>query len=265
MFPRVFTIGDFFLPTYGVLVALGFLAGLWVASKLARRAGLDPDKVVNVGVYGALAGLLGAKLLMFVVDFDYYRQNPGEIFSLSTLQAGGVFYGGFVLALVAGIYLIKRWNLPAATVLDCLAPGVALGQAIGRLGCFAAGCCWGEACDRAWAVTFRDPEAHRLVGVPLGVAVHPTQLYEAAAGFLIFAVLWRMARRKHAPGTLIGWYLVLSSAARFVVEFVRHHEQPNPLGGPLSSQQWIALGLFAIGAIMLARLKQQRAATSPAH
>ena len=262
MFPRVFSIGDFFLPTYGLLVALGFLAGLWIAARLARRSGIDPDKVVNLGVYAALAGLAGAKLFMFVVDFDYWRRNPGEIFSMATLQAGGVFYGGLIFALITGWIFVRRWSLPPAKTLDCLAPGVALGQAIGRLGCFAAGCCWGKACDRAWAVTFTDPNAHAMVGVPLGVPLHPTQIYEAVAGVVLFAFLYWMAVRAHTAGAVIGWYLVLSAAARFAIEFFREHQQPKPFDGLLSTQQWISIALVGLGAVVLAR---NRANSSPTH
>jgi phosphatidylglycerol:prolipoprotein diacylglycerol transferase len=251
MLPKLIEVGGFFLPTYGVLVALGFLAGLWVASRLARRSGLDPDRVVNLGVYGALAGLAGAKLFMFVIDWNYYSRNPGELFSLSTLQTGGVFYGGLIAALIAGVLMLRRWKMPAAATLDCLAPGAALGQAIGRIGCFAAGCCWGVACDRPWAVTFTNPDARKLVGVPLDVAVHPTQLYEAVLGLLVFAVLWRLAHRHPAPGAVLGWYLVMNSVARFAVEFFRHHDQPNPFGGPLSAQQWVSIGLAVLGIVVL--------------
>ena len=152
MLPKLFDFGGFFLPTYGVLVAAGFLTALWLTGRLAKQSGLDPEKVTNLGVYAALAGLAGAKLLMFVFDFDYYRQNPGEIFSLTTLQAGGVFFGGLIFALGMAIFWIGKQKLPLAATMDAFGPGLALGQAIGRLGCFAAGCCWGASCNRPWAV-----------------------------------------------------------------------------------------------------------------
>jgi phosphatidylglycerol:prolipoprotein diacylglycerol transferase len=198
LLPKIVEFGEFFLPTYGLLVALGFLAGLWVASRLARLSGLDPDKIVNLCVYSALAGLAGAKLLMFVVDFDHYRKNPGDIFSWSTLQSGGIFYGGFVLALVTGVVTIRRSRLPVLPALDAIVPGVALGQAIGRVGCLAAGCCWGLECDRRWAVTFTNPDAHNLFGVPLGVPLHPTQLYETISGLAIFGCLWWLFHKNRA-------------------------------------------------------------------
>jgi len=139
--------------------------------------------------------------------------------------------------------------------LDCFAPGLALGQGIGRIGCFAAGCCWGQSCSRPWAVTVTDPEAHRLVGVPLDTALHPTQLYEAAGALLIFALLYRRFSPKRAPGRLIGLYLILTATARFLVEFFRAHEQPNPFAGPLSTAQWISIALLLLGGWFTFRLR----------
>ncbi len=253
MHPKLITIGDFFLPTYGVLVALAFLAGLWVAARLAKRTGLNANDVTNLGVYCALAGLAGAKLLMFVFDWRYYANNPREIFSLSSLQAGGVFQGGLIVALITALVYMRRKKLPGYRTADVFAPGLALGHAIGRLGCFSAGCCWGLECHRPWAVTFTNPEAHRLVGVPLNVPLHPTQLYEAAVEAIIFVILYRRFLKPHAAGSIIGLYLLLYSTARFLIEFVRYHQQPNPLGGPLSATQWIALLLLGVGAWLVRR------------
>jgi len=253
VFPKVFTIGDFFLPTYGVLVALGFLAGLSVSVRHAKRNGLDPDVIGNLAVYCALAGLVGAKLFMFLLDWDYYTQNPGRVFSLETLLSAGVYYGGFLAALAFAWFYVRRHNMPWLTVADVLAPGAALGHAIGRLGCFAAGCCWGKECHLPWAVRFMNPDAHAITGVPLGVYLHPSQLYEAGLTFLVFlAVQWR-ALRPHATGTVLGLYLTLYSIARFGVEFVRAHDQPFPFGGPFSSTQWVALGLLVAGVWLMVR------------
>jgi phosphatidylglycerol:prolipoprotein diacylglycerol transferase len=248
MHPRIISLGNFFLPSYGLLVALAFLIGLAITTKLARRGGLDAEAVTNLGIYGAISGIVGAKLLMFAADLPYYVSRPGEIFSLSTLQAGGIFYGGFVAAVVFAFFYMRKKRLPMLPTLDAFAPGLAIGHAIGRLGCFAAGCCWGKECHRAWAVTFTDAEARRLVGVPLNVPLHPTQLYEALAEAATFAFLYRVYTRPHPRGSVIGLYLMLYPAVRFTVEFFRHADQPNPFGGPLTSAQWTSLGLCAAGA-----------------
>jgi phosphatidylglycerol:prolipoprotein diacylglycerol transferase len=254
MYPEIFHIS--FLHTYGVLVAIAFLVALWVAGRLAKQAGLNVDSVTNLGIYCALAAIAGAKLMMFLVDIPYYIKNPGEIFSLSTLQAGGVFYGGLIAALLVSIWYMRKTKLPGLMTADVFAPAIALGHGIGRLGCFSAGCCWGIQCDRPWAVTFKNPVANSLVGVPLDVPLHPTQLYEAFAEFAIFAILYWRIKRPHPNGLIIGLYLVLYSITRFIVEFYRHHEQGNLWGGPLDTSQWISLGLMAIGAWYLAKSRQ---------
>jgi phosphatidylglycerol:prolipoprotein diacylglycerol transferase len=242
MLPKLISIGSFYIPTYGVLVALGFLAGLGIALRLARRAGLPPEKISNLAVYCAIAGIIGAKLFMFLFDLGDYVRDPGRIFTLETLQAAGVFHGGFIAAFLVALFYLRRQQLPALATMDIFAPGVAIGQAIGRLGCFAAGCCWGRECDLPWGVRFRSDFA---AAVPLDKTLHPVQLYESAADLLIFGILYRQASREHRPGQVIGWYLVLYSTARFIIEFFRVHEQS--LVGPFSLTQWIALGLFALG------------------
>lgn len=245
MYPEVFNLS--FLHTYGVLVALAFLTALWLAARLAKPAGLNPDAVTNLGIYCALAAIAGAKVMMFLVDIPYYSQHPGEIFSFGTLQAGGVFYGGLLAALGTAVWYMRKTHLPLLPAADVFAPAVALGHGIGRLGCFAAGCCWGVKCDRPWAVTFTNPVANQLVGVPLGVPLHPTQLYEAFAEFAIFGILFWRIRKPHASGSIIALYLMLYSATRFTVEFFRTHEQGNLLGGDLDTSQWISAGLFVLG------------------
>ena len=246
MYPEVFHIS--FLHTYGVLVALGFLAGLWMAARLGARAGLNAEQITNLGLYCALAALAGAKLMMLVVDAGYYWEHPRRIFSLETLQAGGVFYGGLLGALAVAAWYLRKTRLPALVVADAFAPAIALGHAIGRIGCFAAGCCWGTECHLPWAVTFTSMAASQLVGVPLGLPLHPTQLYESAAEFAIFGILYWRFGRPHGRGDIISLYLMLYGAARFLVEFFRYHEQGNLWGTPLDASQWISLVLFAVGA-----------------
>ena len=245
MYPEIFHLH--FLATYGVLVAIGFLTALWLAGRQAKEKGLNTEAVTNLGIYCALAALAGAKLMMFIVDFGYYKDHPGEIFSFSTLRAGGVFYGGLIAALAIAFWYMRKTKLPALKTADVFAPAIALGHGIGRIGCFMAGCCWGVECDRPWAVTFTDPVANELVGVPLNRPLHPTQLYEAIAEFAIFGILYKMSKKAHVDGMIIAAYLALYSATRFIVEFYRVHEQGNLWGGPLDTSQWISLVLFAVG------------------
>lgn len=253
MFPKLIQYGDFYIPTYGVLVATAFLVGLWVTLRLARRVGMNPELVTNLVVYSALSGMLGAKLLMIVFDWDHFSKNPSDMFSLSTLQAAGVFQGGLVLAIVTAFLYLRHQKMAWLPTFDVFAPGIALGHAIGRIGCFAAGCCWGDRCDLPWAVTFRNPEANSLTGVPLYEALHPSQLYEVGTEGLLFGFLWWRFGRPHKTGTMIGLYLLFSSVSRFLIEFTRHHEQALPFGLPLSITQWIAIGLALAGLYLLAR------------
>jgi len=245
MFPKLVSIGKFFIPTYGTLVALAFLVALWVTVRLARRAKLPPEPVTNLAIYCALAGLAGAKLFMILFDWKSYWNDSASLFSLSTLQAAGVYQGGFLLAFVTAILYMRHNRLPVLNTCDVFSPGIALGQAIGRLGCLSAGCCWGIECHLPWAVTFKNPEAYNLTGVPLGVPLHPTQLYESVADALIFVFLYRTISKPHASGSILGWYLALYSSARFIIEFFRYHEQGLHFG--LSYTQWIALATLAAG------------------
>jgi len=261
MYPRLISIGSFFLPTYGTLVALGFLVGLYITVRLAKRAGLKPDPMVNLAIYSALAGLLGAKIAMLLFDFPTYWAHPGEIFTRETLQAAGVYQGGLILAMIVAVWYIRSQRLPWLTTFDVFAPGIAAGHAIGRLGCLAAGCCWGIPTHLPWAITFRNWQAEQLTGVPLGIPLHPTQLYESLSEAVLFGILlWRI-RRPHAQGAIIGLYLILYSICRFVIEFYRFHEQPTQLG--LSLTQWMSIGLLLLG-IWILMNRVPKPSTQPA-
>jgi phosphatidylglycerol:prolipoprotein diacylglycerol transferase len=249
-------IGDFYLATYGILVALAFLAALWIIGRLSKQAGVDKDAATNLAIYAALAGILGSKALMIAFDYEYYSRNLWELFSLTTLQAGGIFFGGLIAALATAFVYMWRKKMPALKTADVIAPGLALGHGIGRLGCFTAGCCWGASCDLPWAVTFTHPEAERRFGTPLHTALHPTQIYEALAEFAIFAFLYWRFQRAHGPGAIVGLYLVLYPAARFVIEFVRAHDKANPHLGPFVTEQWFAIGLMALGFWLLRKSRR---------
>jgi len=254
MLPKLISIGSFFLPTYGVLVAAGFLVALAITVRLAKKANLPSEAITNLAIYCALAGLAGAKLFMILFDFRDYWNNPRSLFTIATLQAAGVYQGGLLLALLTAIYYMRKTHLPALETFDVFAPGIAVGHAIGRIGCFAAGCCWGTECNLPWAVTFRNPQANELVGVPLNRPLHPTQLYESFAEAIIFAYLYKRIQKLHAPGEIFGLYLILYSTVRFLVEFVRFHEQGTHLG--LSLTQWISIGTLAAG-IWLVAMKRR--------
>ena len=207
--------------------------------------------------------MLGAKIAMIAFDWREYVAEPSRIFSLETLQAAGVFQGGLILALVTAVLYMRKQNLPVLAVSDAFAPGVAIGHAIGRIGCFSAGCCWGVETNLPWAVHFHNPVAWNLTGVPLEKGLHPTQLYESGVELLLFAFLYQRYNKPHAPGQVIGLYLVLSSVMRFGIEFVRFHQQALILG--LSLTQWISLALAVAGAVLLTRVKGSTSLPEAAH
>jgi len=221
MHPILFHIGGMNIYSYGVLVATGVLFGLWYARKQAPRSGLEPDKIWNMGIYTVLSALIIAKVWLVLSDWDFYLANPREILSMNTFQSGGTFYGGIVGALLMIVLYSYFQKMPMLPVLDTLVAGLPLGHAIGRVGCFAAGCCYGKPTTVAWSVTFTNPAAEQLAGTPLGVHLHPTQLYEAAAEFLNFLILVWIGRRQRFTGQIVATYFVLYGMERGTIEFFR--------------------------------------------
>jgi phosphatidylglycerol:prolipoprotein diacylglycerol transferase len=240
--PILISIGSFHLPTYGTLLVLAILAGIFTAIRLGRRVGLDSGLILDFCTWVMLVALVGAKVLMVLSEWSYYRDNPGEIFSLSTLMAGGVFYGGFLAALFFTLWYVQVQKLSFWKMADVLVPGVALGQSIGRLGCFSAGCDYGKPTQVWWGVVFTSPFAHDVAGVPLGIRLHPTQLYESFATFLIFGILlWQFPRRRREGGLFLI-YVGLYAVARFFLEYLRGDaDRGFVFHHLLSTSQFIAL------------------------
>src|SRR5215212_3518245 len=162
----------------------------------AKQWGLEANRVLDLGIYIIIAALIGAKLLLLVVDFDQFRQSPAELLSLA--RSGGVFYGGLILAVLVAFWYVHTHRLPLWTTCDVFAPGIALGHVTGRLGCLAAGCCYGRPTSLPWGITFTNPFAAANVGTPLGIPLHPTQVYEAGAELLILLVLLSTEKKGRA-------------------------------------------------------------------
>ncbi len=260
MHPILFQFGPFRLPTYGLLVAAALVAAVYTVVRLGKREGLDTGRLFDLSTWLILVALVGAKVLMILADWSFYRQNPGEILSWTTLQAGGVFYGGFLAAVLFGAYYVRAYRLPAGKIFDIYAPAIALGQSVGRLGCFAAGCDYGSRSASFLHVTFTDRVSHDLTGVPLGVPLHPTQIYESLATFFIFGILlWRYPR-KSRDGQIFLLYMGLYALARFFIEFLRGDEDRGfVFNHLLSTSQFIAI-LAALAAIAVAYSMRRRPA-----
>jgi len=265
MFPVLLHIGPITIHTYGTLLAFGILLALWLAQRRAPQAGLDPDRVWNLGVYMVLAALLGAKVWLVLADWGYYQQNPGEIFSWSTIQAGGVWYGGLLTGILVLVLYCWRQKLSFARVGDVYAAPLALGHGIGRLGCFAAGCCYGKPTTVPWAVIFTNPYAHQLVGTPLNVPLHPTELYEAAAEFVNVAILLKLGLGKRPPGQVLGAYVFLYGLVRGTNEFFRGDPGRTPLaGGAFTLMQVTSVCLMVLGAWLWFRPSRHSEMARPA-
>jgi phosphatidylglycerol:prolipoprotein diacylglycerol transferase len=260
MYPELFRIGNFPVNTYGVLLALAFLAALLVAARLGARDGLPRERLFDLGLWLLLAAIVGSKVLLLVVEPEY-RAAPLRLLSLDFLRSGGVFYGGFLGAVVTAYVLVRRYQLPWWRTADAFAPGIALGQAIGRQGCFAAGCCWGKPTTLPWGVRFSEL-GQQVTGVPIDTHLHPTQLYESFAALVFFALLIRMHRRKTFDGQIVLTYGVLYGATRFVIEFFRDDPRGDLFGltslTHLSTSQLISL-LVGITSLVFLFIRRRRA------
>jgi len=265
MYPRLFEfpwtvpyLGPITVYTYGVLLAAAYLLGLKLAMVRAKKAGLDDARVLDLGIYIIIAALIGAKLLLLVTDFRTFRADPAELLTL--VRSGGVFYGGLILAVAVALWYIRRAGLPLWTTCDMFAPGIALGHVVGRFGCFFAGCCYGRPTTEPWGITFTDPFAASNVGTPLGIPLHPTQLYEAGAELLILIVLLTTERKSRPyPGRTFWLYMLLYAISRFIIEFYRGDERGTV--GIFSTSQFISILLAPLAVIMLVYLAR---AQSPA-
>ncbi len=244
MHPILFQFGRLTIYTYGLFVALGFFLAIWVAGREAGRLGMEPRKVQDLGLVVLISALVGARLFYVLVEWEYFVEHPLQVFEI--WKGGLVFYGGFVAAALASLAYVRHEGLPVWPTADAVAPGLALGQALGRIGCFFAGCCYGAECRLPWAVTFTDPRGL----APLNLPLHPTQIYSAVGNFVIFLVLYFGFRKRWGgTGRVFSLYLVLYPAFRFVVEFFRN--DPRGSLGPLSTSQALGIPLFLFGLWLL--------------
>jgi phosphatidylglycerol:prolipoprotein diacylglycerol transferase len=262
MYPELFRIGSFPINTYGVFLALAFLCAILITVRLAARDGLPRDKIYDLSLWMLLASLIGSKILMLIVEPEY-RENPMQLLSLDFLRSGGVFYGGLIGAILAGYFLMRRYNLPWWKTADACAPGIAIGNFFGRQGCFAAGCCWGKPTSLPWGVQFSEL-GHQITGVPTGVHLHPAQLYESFAMLIVFFFLLWLHKHRRFSGQVILFYALIYSVIRFMNEFVRDNKRSDLLGltalTGLSISQLISI-LIGITALVLLVIRWRKSRT----
>ncbi|HJW73744.1 MAG TPA: prolipoprotein diacylglyceryl transferase [Geothrix sp.] len=224
MHPVLFEIGSFPLGTYGLLLAIAFFAGVGLAKRQGKLDGLAPAAITDLGIAMLIAGIVGSKLLMIIVGLFTPAGQEGamafrDIFSMGTLRAGGAIHGGIIAATATFFWKLRKGKgLSLRITGDALAPGVALGQAIGRLGCFSAGCCYGTETHAAWAVTFTNPVAQAFSGTPLGIPLHPVQLYNVLANLTVMGILLLARTRRSFQGQILALYFLVEGLGRVVTE-----------------------------------------------
>ena len=243
MYPVLFRIGDFEVTSFGVLVAIGALVGIWVFGRELARSGL-PETAANAAVVGVLGGFLGAKLL-WTVEFSGQDSVTNLLFS----RGGFSWFGGFLGGVGSGLLMLRRQRVPLVPALAAATPALAIGHAIGRIGCFLVGDDYGRPSDLPWAVAF--PEGLP----PTSVRVHPTQLYEAAALAVLAWALIRWRRSGVGDGEVLGRYLVLAGSLRFGIEFIRVNLR---ILGPLTLAHLLALSLMVVGTLVIALERRRR-------
>lgn len=236
IYPVLFRIGSFEITSFGALVALGALVGLWIFRRELQRSGL-PDSALDAAIAGVLGGMAGAKLLWF---FEHAGEGPALDLLLS--RGGMSWFGGLAGGVLAGLVVMYRRRLPIVATLAAATPALAVGHAIGRIGCFLVGDDYGTPTDLPWGVAF--PEGLPPISVP----VHPTQIYEALALVPVALLLFRWRSQRRPDSFVLGAYLLLAGAVRFAIEFIRVNEH---VLGPLSVAHVAALAAVAAGLLLL--------------
>lgn len=249
MHPVFLRLGPLTINTYGVLVAAGFLLGLLLAARRARQEGIDAENISDLGVWLIVAGMGGAKvfhIVFFWEDFIAGWRASG----VASLREGFVFYGGFIGACAATAVFARRRGMSLWKLADVMAPSVALGHALGRLGCFFNGCCYGKPSGLPWAVRY--PSEHVMHGIP----VQPTQLYEVAGNLALLAGLSLFYRWKRFDGQVWWWYVLGYGALRFGIEFARGDYAVH-YGGVFTLGHVVAAAMMAVAGVALARRRAQ--------
>lgn len=232
---------------YGVMVALGMLAAIWVTVERAKRSGVDPDVFYDMGLWSMLAGIAGARIAYVVSDWEHFRGNLWQI--LQIWKGGQVLFGGLLLAVVVNLLLLRARNLPVLRIADIAAPAVPLGIGIGRIGCFLNGCCWGIPAGEGFPLAFRFPE-RSLAG---GGAIHPSQLYATILGITGYVVLSVWFERRRWEGQILSGMLIVVAVARMVEELFRADTDRIPrFWGTLELNpgQYASVYLLAAGVLL---------------
>jgi phosphatidylglycerol:prolipoprotein diacylglycerol transferase len=244
MYPVLLETRYFVIHTYGFFIALGFLSAIFISKREARIAGEDPEKIADLIFWILVAAIIGSRIFYVIVYWnDFYPNKLVDVFKL--WEGGLVFYGGFIGAVLVALGYSYKLKLNFLKMADVLSPAIPFGHFLGRLGCFSAGCCHGKACSLPWSVTFTNPESL----APLNITLHPSQLYESFANFLIFLFIINYKRFKKFDGQVFLSYIIIYAVTRSYLETLRGDYRGAEIFGILSVSQTVALvlGLSAAG------------------
>ena len=264
MHPVLIDIGALQIRSYGFMLALSFLIGIWVAGRRAKRFGIEPQYILDLSVYIILSAVVGSRLLYVVFHLEEF-DSPVEIFAL--WRGGATFYGGMLLAILVSWIYLRRKRIDFLRVADVMAPSIGLGLLFTRVGCFLSGCCYGKPTEHAIGVFFPpdspagNSAAREAIALGIAqVALHPTQMYAAAYGLIIFVVLLALQPKLMQRGAMFGALLVLYGVARFVVDFYRYYEENARVLAGLTFNQVISVVLFFLGLWLVFRRDRSSAA-----
>jgi len=250
MYPTLINIGSIGIHTYGLFVALGFFAGFKLLLSYAKKLDIPSLKIESLVLWIFVFSIIGARLFYVLFSFNEFKDNFWNIFKL--WQGGLFFSGGLVGGIIAAVIFIPKNKMPFAKLTDVLALALTLGQAIGRIGCFFAGCCYGKQCDSWFGVKFPENSL-----APSGIKLIPSQIISSLLLFLIFAVLSYFYKRKKNDGQIVALYLVLYSVKRFFVEYLRGDFRGNELFG-LTPTQIISSVMLITGVYLWKKLLQKK-------
>jgi phosphatidylglycerol:prolipoprotein diacylglycerol transferase len=252
MHPIIFSIGKLTIFSYGLFVALAFFTAITYLLnqiKKSKEKVLSQDELYSLFIYIIVSGIIGARLLFVFSNPQDFVLDPMSIFKL--WEGGLTYYGGFISAAIFVLAYVRVKKISILTLGDFFAPALVLGHAIGRIGCFFAGCCYGKETNVAWSVVFRDKNSLAVLGVHL----HPTQLYESLGNFLIFFLLYFYSKKEHKKGFFVSFYFISYAVLRFVVEFFRGDPDRGRQYFSLSVSQILSLILFIIGVSIICKKK----------
>jgi phosphatidylglycerol:prolipoprotein diacylglycerol transferase len=262
MHPVLFEIGPLTIRSYGLMLALAFVVGIWLATRQAKREKVLANTMLDLSLVALITGIIGARILFVLLNLDYYSRHLFE--SIMFWQGGLVYYGGIILGVFCGILFLKVRKLNIWKVVDICAPSLAIGQAIGRIGCFLNGCCFGR--PVSWGIKFppRSFASYEQFSQGLiksvneySLSIHPTQLYSSLNALIIFLILILVRRKKKFNGELFWLYLLLYTVTRFGIEFLRGDDRGPIFFNLFSISQLISVGIFILALLIFFILRRK--------